>query len=308
MAMALAGLQTAVAGSVSIYPAMPESTLRKRVAGRARSRCRGGGDARDERLLVSSMSQVGGFNFDISEGRHAAADELVIQSRRSFLQTGATLASLAVLDRFPALAEPAEIQPEAPVSQEALAGDGTATAQQSASKPKKSRVNTDTWYRFRGEGFTMKYPPDFEDIVEYDESGSSLYGERAKERPFAARFASPDRKEVLSVVVRNASQLKLSFYETQDITEFGTLEEAAKMFVPAGSKIVAAAALKPTDSRIPRTYYLYEFLAKNDKRVAMSAAAAGGRVFVFGAMAPNSRWNEVGSKMRTAAVNFSLPS
>lgn len=306
--MALAGLQTAVAGSVSIYPAMPESTLRKRVAGRARSRCRGGGDARDERLLVSSMSQVDGFNFDISEGRHAAADELVIQSRRSFLQTGATLASLAVLDRFPALAEPAEIQPEAPVSQEALAGDGTATAQQSASKPKKSRVNTDTWYRFRGEGFTMKYPPDFEDIVEYDESGSSLYGERAKERPFAARFASPDRKEVLSVVVRNASQLKLSFYETQDITEFGTLEEAAKMFVPAGSKIVAAAALKPTDSRIPRTYYLYEFLAKNDKRVAMSAAAAGGRVFVFGAMAPNSRWNEVGSKMRTAAVNFSLPS
>lgn len=254
------------------------------------------------------MSQVDGFNFDISEGRHAAADELVIQSRRSFLQTGATLASLAVLDRFPALAEPAEIQPEAPVSQEALAGDGTATAQQSASKPKKSRVNTDTWYRFRGEGFTMKYPPDFEDIVEYDESGSSLYGERAKERPFAARFASPDRKEVLSVVVRNASQLKLSFYETQDITEFGTLEEAAKMFVPAGSKIVAAAALKPTDSRIPRTYYLYEFLAKNDKRVAMSAAAAGGRVFVFGAMAPNSRWNEVGSKMRTAAVNFSLPS
>lgn len=67
MAMALAGLQTAVAGSVSIYPAMPESTLRKRVAGRARSRCRGGGDARDERLLVSSMSQVDGFNFDISE-------------------------------------------------------------------------------------------------------------------------------------------------------------------------------------------------------------------------------------------------
>lgn len=94
-----------------------------------------------------------------------------------------------------------------------------------------------------------------------------------------------------------------------------------------------------------RTYYFYEFLS-NDKRVAMSAAAAGGRasissshhflspwcnlidvchdfitvlkgnalpsvsgfvqVFVFGAMAPNSRWKEVGNKMRSAAINFAL--
>lgn len=94
-----------------------------------------------------------------------------------------------------------------------------------------------------------------------------------------------------------------------------------------------------------RTYYFYEFLSK-DKRVAMSAAAAGGRVrisspyqlsnpccnlidvchdfitvlkgnglpslswfvqvFVFGAMAPNSRWKEVGNKMRSAAINFAL--
>lgn len=128
-----------------------------------------------ESFLLFGMEVCGFMRFGacwggLYQGRHAAADELVIQSRRSFLQTGATLASLAVLDRFPALAEPAEIQPEAPVSQEALAGDGTATAQQSASKPKKSRVNTDTWYRFRGEGFTMKYPPDFEDIVEYDVS------------------------------------------------------------------------------------------------------------------------------------------
>lgn len=27
----------------------------------------------------------------------------------------------------------------------------------------------------------------------FKESGNSLYGERAKEKPFAARFASPDR-------------------------------------------------------------------------------------------------------------------
>lgn len=30
------------------------------------------------------------------------------------------------------------------------------------------------------------------------------------------------------------------------------------------------------------------------------------QVFVFGAMAPNSRWKEVGNKMRSAAINFAL--
>eukprot|EP01018_Ginkgo_biloba_P025606 Gb_06570 [translate_table: standard] len=98
------------------------------------------------------------------------------------------------------------------------------------SMPKKSifagLINTQSWYRFRGEGFSLRVPPDFDDIMEPEDpiplapfswsldrtqlylfgelgplspklidfsSGSSLYGERAKPKTYAARFASPDR-------------------------------------------------------------------------------------------------------------------
>ncbi|KAJ7295665.1 hypothetical protein O6H91_Y171800 [Diphasiastrum complanatum] len=54
-----------------------------------------------------------------------------------------------------------------------------------------------------------------------------------------------------------------------------------------------------------RTYYVYEFLA-NDKCVVMTAAAANGKVYVVGAMAPKSKWRSVGSTLRSAAASFSL--
>jgi hypothetical protein len=40
------------------------------------------------------------------------------------------------------------------------------------------------------------------------------------------------RQEVLSVVIRQASQLRLSFFETKDISDFGSLKEVAGIFVP----------------------------------------------------------------------------
>ncbi|KAH9312714.1 hypothetical protein KI387_027749, partial [Taxus chinensis] len=86
-------------------------------------------------------------------------------------------------------------------------------------EPKKSifsgLLNTKSWYRFRGNGFSLRVPPDFDDIMEPEDysAGASLYGERAKTKTFAARFASPDRSEVLSVVIKPSNELKLSFLE-----------------------------------------------------------------------------------------------
>lgn len=40
-----------------------------------------------------------------------------------------------------------------------------------ASKPKKKTlVDTESWYSFRGDGFRMTIPPDYEDLVEFDVS------------------------------------------------------------------------------------------------------------------------------------------
>lgn len=168
-------------------------------------------------------------------------------------------------------------------------------------------LDTQSWYQFRGEGFSLRVPPDFNDLTEPEDysAGSSLYGERAKPKPFAARFASSDGSEVLSVVVRPSTQLKLTFLEAQDISDLGSLRDAASLFVPGGATLFAARTIKVNDSNFPRTYYFYEFSAQ-DRHVALEAAVSRGKVFVAGASAPRSKWEEDGSKMRSAAISFFL--
>lgn len=168
-------------------------------------------------------------------------------------------------------------------------------------------LDTQSWYQFRGEGFSLRVPPDFNDLTEPEDysAGSSLYGERAKPKPFAARFASSDGSEVLSVVVRPSTQLKLTFLEAQDISDLGSLRDAASLFVPGGATLFAARTIKVNDSNFPRTYYFYEFSAQ-DRHVALEAAVSRGKVFVAGASAPRSKWEEDGSKLRSAAISFFL--
>ncbi|CAK9167485.1 unnamed protein product [Ilex paraguariensis] len=55
-------------------------------------------------------------------------------------------------------------------------------------------ANTKSWFQFFGDGFAIRVPPQFEDITEPEDytAGLSLYGDKAKTKTFAARFASPD--------------------------------------------------------------------------------------------------------------------
>ncbi|WRX23026.1 hypothetical protein QQP08_015513 [Theobroma cacao] len=68
---------------------------------------------------------------------------------------------------------------------------------------------------FYGDGFTVRVPSEFEGIMEPEDfnGGASLSGDKAKPRTFAARFASTDGSEVLSVVIRPTNQLKITFLE-----------------------------------------------------------------------------------------------
>ncbi|CDP17965.1 unnamed protein product [Coffea canephora] len=76
-------------------------------------------------------------------------------------------------------------------------------------------ANTKSWFQFYGDGFAIRVPPQFEDILEPEDynAGLSLYGDKAKPKTFAARFASPDGSEVLTVVIRPSNQLKITFLE-----------------------------------------------------------------------------------------------
>ncbi|KAI6692510.1 hypothetical protein NL676_020220 [Syzygium grande] len=179
------------------------------------------------------------------------------------------------------------------------------------SSPSKSAplgiANTKSWFQFYGDGFAIRVPPQFEDITEPEDfnAGLSLYGDKAKPKTFAARFASPDGSEVLSVVIRPTNQLKITFLEAQDITALGSLREAAKIFVPGGSTLYSARNIKIKEEEGFKTYYFYEF-SRDEQRVALVAAVDSGKAFIAGATAPQSKWEDDGVRLRSAAISLTL--
>ncbi|KAK2976822.1 hypothetical protein RJ640_002221 [Escallonia rubra] len=179
-----------------------------------------------------------------------------------------------------------------------------ASIAETASPPSKSILsgiaNTKSWFQFYGSGFAIRVPPLFED--DYS-AGLSLYGDKAKTKTYAARFQSPDGSEVLSVVIRPSNQLKITFLEAKDITDMGSLKEAAKFFVPGGSTLYAARTIKIKEEEGFRTYYFYEF-GRDEEHFALVAAANSGKVFIAGAVAPQFKWDDDGVKLRSAAVSL----
>ncbi|KAK3031595.1 hypothetical protein RJ639_035601 [Escallonia herrerae] len=178
-----------------------------------------------------------------------------------------------------------------------------------ASPPSESILsgiaNTKSWFQFYGDGFAIRVPPLFEDVTEPEDysAGLSLYGDKAKPKTYAARFSSPDGSEVLSVVIRPSNQLKITFLEAKDITDMGSLKEAAKLFVPGGSTLYAARTIKIKEEEGFRTYYFYEF-GRDEEHFALVAAANSGKVFIAGAAAPQFKWDDDGVKLRSAAVSL----
>ncbi|GFZ02934.1 tagatose-6-phosphate ketose/aldose isomerase, putative [Actinidia rufa] len=71
-------------------------------------------------------------------------------------------------------------------------------------------ASTKSWSQFYGDGFAIRVPPQFADITEPEDynAGLSLYGDKAKPKTFAARFASSDgrHKEMLGPHIQSLYQ------------------------------------------------------------------------------------------------------
>ncbi|XP_073027193.1 uncharacterized protein [Primulina eburnea] len=148
--------------------------------------------------------------------------------------------------------------------------------------------STKSWFQFYGDGFSIRVPPAFEDIMEPEDynAGLSLYGDKAKPKTFAARFASADG-------------------QAKDVTDLGSLKEAAKIFVPGGSTLYSARTIKIKEDGGYRNYYFYEF-GKGEQHIALVAAVNSGKAIVAGATAPQSRWDDDGVRLRSAAVSLTV--
>lgn len=168
-------------------------------------------------------------------------------------------------------------------------------------------ANTKSWFQFFGDGFALRVPPEFQDFTEPEDysAGLSLYGDKAKPKTYAARFASPDGSEVLSVVIRSSNSLKITFLEAKDITDIGSLKEAAKLFVPGGATLYSARTIKVKEDEGFRPYYFYEF-GRDEEHFAVVTAVNRGKVFIAGAAAPQYKWDHDGVKLRSAAVSLTV--
>ncbi|KAF0926434.1 hypothetical protein E2562_024156 [Oryza meyeriana var. granulata] len=168
-------------------------------------------------------------------------------------------------------------------------------------------ANTRSWSQYYGSGFSIRVPPSFDDVLEPEDFnvGMTYYGDKAKPRTYAARFASPDRSELVSVVIKPSNQLKITFLEAKDITDLGTLKEASKIFVPGGAKLYSARTIKVKDEDVIRTYYFYEF-GVDKEHVAVMATVNSGKTYIAGATAPETKWDDDGVKLRSAAVSLSV--
>jgi hypothetical protein len=136
--------------------------------------------------------------------------------------------------------------------------------------------------------------------------------------PSLATTGSP--AALLSVIVRQAQSLKPTIVQVADISAFGPPEEAAKLLLPRGARLVAASQAQetsaPRDTPLgpveipPVNYYYYEFVAPNgSERAVLAAAAARGKVYVAGGSAPvaeSGGWEAQSAALAASVQTFRL--
>ncbi|KAJ0014216.1 hypothetical protein Pint_19971 [Pistacia integerrima] len=72
-----------------------------------------------------------------------------------------------------------------------------------------------------------------------------------------------------------------------------------------GSTLYSARTIKIKEEEGFKTYYFYEF-GKDEQHVALVAAVNSGKTIIAGATAPESKWDDDGVKLRSAAISLTL--
>ncbi|GIL78087.1 hypothetical protein Vretimale_7490 [Volvox reticuliferus] len=223
------------------------------------------------------------------------------RGRREVLQLGIALPLLAPM---PAFADVLEAQTPG--------SDAAAAALSVPAAPKPAEVFLDL-------EFQVVPPASFKFVDTQPIYDPNRRGPAPEPSPVRARFDSPDGSTVLSVIVRNAQSIRPSILQVTDLSVFGGLEEAAKLLLPRGSRVLSASTLQvvlpPKQTALgpvelpPKNYYRYEFTTTSGLHVVMTAAAMKGKVFVCGgSTSAGTGWEKYGAVLREATESFHLRS
>ena len=139
----------------------------------------------------------------------------------------------------------------------------------------------------------------YEQRADCEPNCRDLQAKRVEETPLVARFGSADESQDISVSVRGANTLKLTFLQIKDVTEFGDVDEAGSLFVPPGANLISAASRVASE----KTYYAYDF-EFGAARVLLTAAVEAGNVYLVGCTASKEAWTEAEPGFKRASSSF----
>ncbi|KAK9867414.1 hypothetical protein WJX84_000063 [Apatococcus fuscideae] len=180
-------------------------------------------------------------------------------------------------------------------------------------------------YELTGNTFsTLEFSMTLPDGFQYVQPGAfapnsppptSGRGRQPPPNPLKAKFVSG--REVITIIVRGASDIRPTFFQVADVSQFGDVQAAKVLFVPRGAKFVASSLEKTEAGQRdtgtvagivplpPQTFYRYQFEA-GPTTFVVSVGAIKGKVYVAGASAPSSDWRIAGSRLQEAVNSFRL--
>ena len=141
----------------------------------------------------------------------------------------------------------------------------------------------------------------YEQRVDCEPNCRDLQAKRTEETPLVARFGSPDEREDVSVSIRGANTLKLTFLQIKDVTEFGDVNEAHPLRPTRRETRLRHRSRLPrgaTRRRQRRQVVLHLRLRFGVARVLLTVAVEQGNAYLLGCTASGDAWERAEAGFR----------
>ncbi|GAB4817177.1 hypothetical protein N2152v2_004223 [Parachlorella kessleri] len=208
-------------------------------------------------------------------------------------------------------------QPSPPARAEEIASTADFNSTSSSSSLENAETSAEaarevagpTFKNYVARDFSFAYPPSLkvieEDLFAVREARPRSTLDAPVDNPLKAQLVSEDGQQRVSVVLT-------------DISQWGSPKDVARLLLPPGAAVasysVTSIPQPPRETgtvfgaikRDPVNLYRYEVLLPDQSQVSMSVGAQKGQVYVLGASALKSQWQQHGAELQQCAETFRL--
>jgi len=175
----------------------------------------------------------------------------------------------------------------------------------------------DGWQRFETLDFQIDVPPGFDFIAAPQEQPLPGRGRGAMPSAVKANFRDQAGGSI-TVVEFLASQIKPTFFQLGDISQYGNAKDVAGLLTPPGVKLLSTrkdvleqperdtGTVRGKVKASPQTLYRYEYRLPTGYHVATAAAGRAGKVLLAGGFAKEAEWKAHPQELRRVINSFQL--